>query len=311
MSRIQSPPPARTPVDGGDGRSAHWEASAGIGLLRRGKSAGTFLLHEQAQQQHSELASGREADGGKENGNTSGSRGHSGKRHADGNRDHDSRGPSARTPKNNPDRQQEEDQQTVSAITTDTAFTLQNSDAGTTMPPRTGEGHPHNQQEHNHSPQRQHGGVEVDGSVGNGTYNTVESNNDVATNLAATAPNRGGTLPPPMPAPAATIQELHGRARLQHMPKTLGDVVVAAGGNEAANDPNIAVDCTATGQVVPCRKSKQIKRAGDPDGVRAGSEVAREGGGVDVAGNGSDGGADDNKNQRQQRALQAFLQGVS
>ncbi|CAM9879561.1 unnamed protein product, partial [Hapterophycus canaliculatus] len=98
------------------------------------------------------------------------------------------------------------------------------------------------------------------------------------------------------------------------MPKTVGDVVVAVGpGGSVANDPNMVVNGAATGRTVSCRKTERSNRAGNPDGVREGSEVAIEGGDTDetaaVVGNGSDSGVEDSKNQRQQRALQAFLQG--
>lgn len=156
LGSIQSsPPPARTPVDGGDGKDAHWEASKGIGTLRRGKSAGTFFLQQQLEQhqhQHPGRGSGRHEGGGSADdiARTSGAAGERGsKARSTGGRDSPPKEigrssvsePSGRAPNGDSyvtePRTSAEDQQTVSVLTAATSL-VQTSATGTAPPPPSG-----------------------------------------------------------------------------------------------------------------------------------------------------------------------------
>ncbi|CAB1102852.1 unnamed protein product [Ectocarpus sp. CCAP 1310/34] len=374
---VQSPPPTRTPVDSGHGKDAHWEGSTGIGLLRRGKSAGTFLAQ---QQQHSVSSPERGGGGGGDGGDV-------GKRHSRDDDDPDSptrkttrglfRYPSGRVTESGGGHfgdnrssnnlpglggRVEEDQQTVSVLTADTSFTQSSNIGVTTRPlgqqqrdPRKGgrgggRGQPQGHRrgvDDRESPQRQEneqtGGIGVKGGdcvvsgcEGGRHASPPASGGNVSEQRqryqqqkgqqqhrqhggAGGSPDHlgeygggGGSL-----APAASVKDMQGRARIQHMPKTVGDVVLAGAGGGVDESPEMAVIGAVAGKPAVAERGplgKEAKHGGDEkgaDGVRKEPEGA-EGGGTGEAGAGDEtDGEEDRKRQRQQRALQAFLKGVS
>ncbi|CAM9930996.1 unnamed protein product, partial [Ectocarpus sp. 12 AP-2014] len=382
---VQSPPPTRTPVDGGDGKDAHWEGSTGIGLLRRGKSAGTFLAQQQEQQQqqqqqqHSVFSPERGGGGG-----GGGDGGDAGKRHSrkDGGPDSPTRknargifrSPSGRVTESGgghfgDDRSSnnlpglggrvEEDQQTVSVLTADTSFT-QNL---TTPPlgqqqrdPREGgrgggRGQPQGHRigvDDRESPQRQEneqtggigvkgGGWVVSGREGERHASSPASGGNVGDQRQRYRQRKGqqqhqqhggaGGSPDHLgeygggggggsPAPAASVKDMQGRARIRHVPKTVGDVVLAVAGSGVDESPEMAVTGAVAGKPAVAERGpsgEEAKHGGDEkgaDGVRKKPEGA-EGGGTGEAGTGDEtDGEEDRKRQRQQRALRAFLKGA-
>ncbi|CAM9893230.1 unnamed protein product, partial [Ectocarpus sp. 8 AP-2014] len=384
VSGVQSPPPTRTSVDGGDGKDAQWEGSTGIGLLRREKSAGTFLAQQQQQQQqqeqlHSVFSPQRGGGGG-------GGGGDARKRHSrnDGGPDSPTRkndrglfrSPSGRVTEGGgrhfgDDRSSdnvpglggrvEEDQQTVSVLTADTSFT-QNSNTGMTTPPlgqqqrdprdrgrEGGRGQPQGHRrgvDDRDSPQRQEN--EQTGGIGAKGGDWVVSGREGGRHASPPASGgnageqrqryqqekgqqqhrqHGGAGGSPhnlgeygggdgSPAPPASVKDMQGRARIQHMPKTVGDVVLAVAGGGVNESPEMAVTGAVAGKPAVAERGasgKEAKHGGDEkgaDGVRKEPEGA-EGGGTGEAGAGDEtDGEEDRKRQRQQRALQAFLKGA-
>ncbi|CAM9775141.1 unnamed protein product [Ectocarpus fasciculatus] len=368
---VQSPSPTRTPVDGGDEKDAHWEGSTGIGLLRRGKSAGTFLLQQQQQQQQQQLHSVFSPERG-------GGGGDAGKRHSrnDGVPDSPSRkngrglfrSPSGRTTEGEGVHfgdesssnkfpalggRAEEDQQTVSVLTADTSFT-QNLNTGMTTPPlgqqqrvprgggRGGgggqrQGHRRGV-DNRDSPQRQEheptggsgakgGDWVVSGREGGGHAPPPASSGNAGEkrqrhqqekaqqqhrhdggaggspdNLGDDGGGGGGS-----PAPAASVKDMQGRARLQHMPKTVGDVVLAVAGGGVDESPEMVVTGAVAAKAAVAERDAAEKEA---DGVRKEPEGVEGGGTGEAAAGDEADGEEDRKRQRQQRALQAFLKGA-
>ncbi|CAN0388218.1 unnamed protein product, partial [Ectocarpus sp. 12 AP-2014] len=110
---------------------------------------------------------------------------------------------------------------------------------------------------------------------------------------------------------------MQGRARIRHVPKTVGDVVLAVAGSGVDESPEVAVTGAVAGKPAVAERGpsgEEAKHGGDEkgaDGVRKKPEGA-EGGGTGEAGTGDEtDGEEDRKRQRQQRALRAFLKGVS
>lgn len=370
LGGVQSPPPTRTPVDGGDEHDAHWEASTGIGTLRRGKSAGTFFL----QQQHQHGGGGGGVDVGRATGAGGEERNHQAGNNTGG-RDSPSKGNGSSSLFDSPGRalngrgnhdndgyvigsgpHAEDDHQTVSVLTAATSLT-QNSAIDGTIPPTLGQqqqrdpgerrgnvGENHHQrpgssqrQENEESARRVdagRGGASAPACRGLSTPPHHMSGQPTSTiNGVGVAAGQAGGLhsspatksagamtppaPAPAPAPATSIKEMQGRARIQHTPKTVCDVVVTAAGESSTESPQTSRQGgRASAAAVRGGSAKTTSRVGGEEGGRGakdGKEVA------DVvatdetatAGDESDGGGDDSKHQRQQRALRAFLQGVS
>lgn len=420
VSGVQPPPQGRAPVDGGGEADAHWEASKGIGTLRRGKSAGTFFLQQQQQQeqqhqrhQHLSRDSARH-DGGGCAGITDGTAGapgeknhqtgNAGGRHSPAREDafdsHPGRAPGDRRHRDDDthatgSRHHGEDQRTVSDLTSATSLTQRL--LGGTIPPLserrqgdlgemrgiTGEEsrHPNEGTSGLRSSQRQEsgqspragggrgGGASVSAYNGlntppqdlsgqpTGTVNgegaeagltggqsaspTVPANADppspevrngasvteggnnnkrhgttespgAVTAATTRAPAQQAPAAAPSSAPAASMKELQARGYIQHTPKTVSDVVLAAAGGNGTESPQAS---QKSGKASEGGSAKAVDPVGDEgrchakDGAEAPTAVAPPE--ETAVGGESDGDAEDSKHQRQQRALKAFLQGVS
>lgn len=402
LSGSQSPPPGRTPVDGGHEEDAHWEASKGIGTLRRGKSAGTFLLHQQhpQQEQHQRRRSGSARHGG------GGSAGvNDGTTGAAGERNHQARenvfdSSAGRAPggRRHPDDDTRvtssglhgEDQHTVSDLTASTSPTHK-SGAGTIPPPpeqRQGDvgGRRGANEEENHrqsqdtidlgsyqrqenressragdsqgsasvsacnglntSPQDHSGrpsatangeGAAAGRAGGQPASHTIPGNtgpqspegrdgpsvNEAGNSLRDTTKSAGAVTatttvapvqtpaPAPAPAPAASLSEMQDRGKIQHSPKTVSDVVLAAAGGSGTESPQAS---RKGGKASEGGSAKAAGQVGDEGGCRAKDGAVAPGAVAPeetAIGDESDGDREDSKHQRQQRALRAFLQGVS
>lgn len=158
-----------------------------------------------------------------------------------------------------------------------------------------------------------------EGRVFGGINQARHTHHGTTNNAGAATPSTALAPAPASSAPTSLIQEMQGRAKIQHTPKALCGVVVTAAGGGSRESPKTtpkggkastaaargSSSAKATSQVV----GEEGGRGGAQDGKEATDAVATDGA---ATGDESDGdGDEDSKHQRQQRALRAFLQGVS